>query len=66
MNVIEFPSASEFLELTREHLLENEIANAILLSYAENQTQGVESAMTTTFGSVRTQCRGGITSFLIC
>ncbi|MEE8045888.1 MAG: GNAT family N-acetyltransferase [Dehalococcoidia bacterium] len=49
MQVIEYKNASEFLEATRELLLENEAANAIILSYAHNQTQGIESAMTTTF-----------------
>jgi hypothetical protein len=49
MNVIEFPSASEFLEATESHLLENEAANAIILNYALGQTRGIESAMTTTF-----------------
>jgi predicted GNAT family acetyltransferase len=49
MQVIEYPSASKFLDTARSMLEENEAANAIILSYSHNQTQGVESAMTTTF-----------------
>jgi len=49
MNVIKYSSAAECLETTEELLLENEAANAIILNYAHSQTQGIESAMTTTF-----------------
>jgi uncharacterized protein len=49
MKVTEYPSASEFLEATRAVLMENEPANALMLSYAERQIQGVQSAMSTKF-----------------
>lgn len=49
MQVIEYSSATEFLDVTRNLLMENESANTIMLSYAENQTRGVESAMSTKF-----------------
>lgn len=49
MQVIEYENAAEFLNTTRSLLMENEAANAIILNYAHNQTQGIESAMTTTF-----------------
>ena len=49
MQVIEYPTASEFLAFARTRLMENEAANAIILSYAHNQTQAVQSAMSTTF-----------------
>jgi hypothetical protein len=49
MQVIEYPSASEFLDTARSMLEENEAANAIILSYSHGQTRGIESAMTTNF-----------------
>ena len=49
MQVIEYPNASEFRGAARSMLEENEIANAIILSYSHRQTQGIASAMTTTF-----------------
>lgn len=52
MKVIEFPSASEFLENTETFLTGNEAANALILGYAINQAAGVESAMSTSFYAV--------------
>jgi uncharacterized protein len=52
MQVIEYPSATEFLAANSELLMKNEPGNAILLGYAHQQTQGVDSAMSTIFYSV--------------
>ncbi|NQW19781.1 MAG: GNAT family N-acetyltransferase [Chloroflexi bacterium] len=49
MQVIEYENAKTFLDDTRNRLMESEAANAIILSYAENQNRGVESAMSTRF-----------------
>jgi uncharacterized protein len=49
MQVIEYPNASKFLDTARAMLEENEAANAIILSYSNNQTLGIKSAMTTNF-----------------
>ena len=52
MQVIEYPSATEFLEANRDLLMKNEAGNAIILGYANQQTQGVDSAMSTNFFSI--------------
>jgi predicted GNAT family acetyltransferase len=52
MQVTEYPSAAEFLEVNRDLLMKNEAGNSILLGYASQQVQGVDSAMTTKFFSV--------------
>jgi hypothetical protein len=52
MQVIKYETAAKFLDDTRQLLLENEAANAIILSYAEEQTRGVKSALSTTFYAV--------------
>ncbi len=52
MHVVEYPSATEFLDATRSVLMENEAANSIMLSYAENQVHGIDSAMSTRFYAV--------------
>jgi predicted GNAT family acetyltransferase len=52
MNVVEYPNARAFLAENRERLMENEIGNAIILSYAVSQTRGVGSSMSTRFYSV--------------
>lgn len=52
MQVTEYKTAAEFLDATRDKLMENEIGNAILLGYATNQSNGVPSAMSTHFYSV--------------
>ncbi len=49
MQVIEYPTAAEFLDTTHTMLLENEAANELILSYAVSQTNGVENTMSTTF-----------------
>jgi uncharacterized protein len=49
LNVIEYATAAEFLDTTRELLLENEAANELVLSYAIGQTKGIESNMSTKF-----------------
>ncbi len=55
MQVTEYPSAKEFLDVTRELLMENEAANGLLLSYAERQIQGIQLAMSTKFYLVEEQ-----------
>lgn len=52
MKVIEFPGASEFLEITESFLTGNEAANSLILGYAMNQAAGVESVMATSFYAV--------------
>ena len=52
MRVTEYESARAFLDANLHLLLKNEPGNAILLSYANQQAEGVESAMSTAFFSV--------------
>ncbi|MBT3996360.1 MAG: GNAT family N-acetyltransferase [Chloroflexi bacterium] len=52
MQVTEYESASAFLDANRDLLMKNEPANAILLGYANQQAQGVDSAMSTKFFSI--------------
>lgn len=52
MRVTEYRSAKAFLDANLDLLLKNEPGSAILLSYANQQTEGVESAMSTAFFSV--------------
>lgn len=52
MKVIHYSHASEFLDVTGDHLMKNEAANSIICSYAVNQTKGIESAMSTRFYAV--------------
>ena len=52
MQVTEYKSADAFLDANRDLLLKNEPANSILLGYANQQSQGVDSAMSTKFFSI--------------
>lgn len=52
MQVTEYKSAAAFLDANRDLLLKNEPANSILLGYANQQSRGVDSAMSTKFFSI--------------
>ena len=52
MKVNQYSHASEFLDVTSDHLMKNETANSIIYSYAVNQTKGIESARSTRFYAV--------------
>ena len=52
MQVTEYKTAKAFLDVNRDLLMKNEPANAILLGYANQQAQGVDSAMSTKFFSI--------------
>jgi predicted GNAT family acetyltransferase len=52
MQVVKYSSAKEFLEANGSALVKNEAANSIILGYATNQTNGVETAMSTDFFAV--------------
>ncbi len=52
MQVTEYKTAKAFLDANRDLLLKNEPANSILLGYANQQVQGIESAMSTKFFSI--------------
>ncbi|MDP7091012.1 MAG: hypothetical protein QF590_06915 [Dehalococcoidia bacterium] len=52
MHVIESITAKEFLEANRGLLTKNEAGNPILLGYAYQHIQGIESTMSTKFCAV--------------